>query len=323
MTNIADRCGGMMEENTQIYMAPMEGITGYVYRRTYFKHFNQIDTYFTPFIASTGLSTKEKKDVLPEHNEGMHVVPQILANQTDVFIEIAEKMKAYGYDEVNLNLGCPSGTVSSRGRGAGFLGYPEKLEAFLDEIFDKCPLKISVKTRIGTVSEEAWPALLALYEKYPMTELIIHPRTLKDFYKNTPKRECFGQALAESRHSLCYNGDLNRKEDYEQLLTDYPQTKKVMLGRGLLANPGLAGELRGETPITKDKLEAFLTDLLHGYREELSGDTPVLYKMKELWFYLGKQFEQPEKYLKQIKKANTLQEYSQIVRTIFRNCELL
>ncbi len=312
-----------MEDKIKIYMAPMEGITGYVFRRTYFKHFNQIDTYFTPFIASRGLSSKEKKDVLPEHNEGMHVIPQILANQADVFVEIAGKMKAYGYDEVNLNLGCPSGTVSSRGRGAGFLRYPDKLEDFLNQIFDQCPLKISIKTRIGAESKDEWTALLALYEKYPMTELIIHPRTLKDFYKNTPKQECFGEALANSRHSLCYNGDLNAKADYEKLLADYPQTKKVMLGRGLLANPGLAGELRGEAAVTSEKLEAFLADLLEAYSKELSGDDPVMHRMKELWCYLGKHFEHPEKYLKQIKKADTVREYRQIVKTIFRDCPLV
>lgn len=306
-----------------LYMAPMEGLTGYVFRQTYFKHFNQIDTYFTPFIASRGLSPKEKKDVLPEHNEGMKVIPQILANQADVFVEIAERMKAYGYDEVNLNLGCPSGTVASRGRGAGFLGYPEKLEAFLDEIFEKCPLKISVKTRIGTESKDEWPRLLSIYEKYPMTELIIHPRTLKDFYKNTPKQECFGEALENSRHSLCYNGDINTAVDYQMLLDAYPNTQKIMLGRGLLANPGLAGELRGGEALTKEKLYDFLFDLADRYRSELSGDTPVLYKMKELWFYLGRQFEQPEKYLKQIKKADTLREYERVVKALFRDCELM
>jgi len=314
--------GDTMEE-MQIYMAPMEGLTGYVFRQTYHKHFNQIDTYFTPFIASRGLSPKEKKDVLPEHNEGMRVIPQILANQADVFVEIAGRMKAYGYDEVNLNLGCPSGTVASRGRGAGFLGYPEKLETFLDEIFERCPLRISVKTRIGTESKDEWQRLLSLYEKYPMTELIIHPRTLRDFYKNTPKQECFGEAMENSRHSLCYNGDINSVSDYKNLLDAYPQTQKVMLGRGLLANPGLAGELRGKDALTKDALAAFLSDLADGYSSELSGDTPVLYKMKELWFYLGKQFEQPEKYLKQIKKADTVREYLHVVKTIFRECELV
>jgi len=316
-------CMGDTMEEMQIYMAPMEGLTGYVFRQTYHKHFNQIDTYFTPFIASRGLSPKEKKDVLPEHNEGMRVIPQILANQADVFVEIAGRMKAYGYDEVNLNLGCPSGTVASRGRGAGFLGYPEKLETFLDEIFERCPLRISVKTRIGTESKDEWQRLLSLYEKYPMTELIIHPRTLRDFYKNTPKQECFGEAMENSRHSLCYNGDINSVSDYKNLLDAYPQTQKVMLGRGLLANPGLAGELRGKDALTKDALAAFLSDLADGYSSELSGDTPVLYKMKELWFYLGKQFEQPEKYLKQIKKADTVREYLHVVKTIFRECELV
>ena len=188
------------------YMAPMEGLTGYIYRNAYQKYFHDIDRYFTPFITNKKLDFKVKKDIDPEHNQGMEVVPQILTNQPDDFISIVNQLKQYGYDEVNLNLGCPSGTVVAKNRGAGFLAVPDELDSFLDKIFNACDCKISIKTRVGKDSPDEWENLLAIYEKYPLSELIIHPRIQKDFYKYTPRMETYRYAAEHSRHSLCSMG---------------------------------------------------------------------------------------------------------------------
>ena len=173
------------------YMAPMEGLTGYIYRNAYQKYFHDIDRYFTPFITNKKLDFKVKKDIDPEHNQGMEVVPQILTNQPDDFISIVKQLKQYGYDEVNLNLGCPSGTVVAKNRGAGFLAVPDQLDSFLDKIFNACDCKISIKTRVGKDSPDEWENLLAIYEKYPLSELIVHPRIQKDFYKYPPRMETY------------------------------------------------------------------------------------------------------------------------------------
>ena len=143
----------------------MEGVTGYVYRNAYAKYYGGIVRYFTPFVANKKLGHREKNDVCPEHNAGMAVVPQILTNRAEDFLAIAEILREYGYDTVNLNLGCPSGTVAARGRGAGFLAMPDELDHFLEEIFEKCPLRISIKTRIGKENPAEWERLLAIYEK--------------------------------------------------------------------------------------------------------------------------------------------------------------
>ena len=198
----------------KFYLAPMEGLTGFVFRNAYQKHFGNIDTYFTPFINNKKMNYKEIKDILPEHNEGMHVVPQILTNRAEDFLAIAKELGNYGYESVNLNLGCPSGTVVAKHRGAGFLAVPEELDHFLEEIFAECPLRISVKTRVGVNDAGEWEHLLSIYEKYPMEELIIHPRVQKDFYNNTPDMEAFLYAVENSRHTLCYNGDICSVEDY-------------------------------------------------------------------------------------------------------------
>ena len=158
------------------YMAPMEGLTGYIYRNAYQKYFHDIDRYFTPFITNKKLDFKVKKDIDPEHNQGMEVVPQILTNDAKGFLDTVEKVKGYGYDEVNLNLGCPSKTVVSKGRGSGFLIHTEELNRFLDEIYAKADVKISIKTRIGKFDADEWGELLRIYNQYPLEELIVHPR---------------------------------------------------------------------------------------------------------------------------------------------------
>ena len=192
----------------KIYLAPLEGITNYVYRKALFECFDGFDKYFIPFIRAKqnlNLSGREKKDLLPENNEGMYAVPQILTKKAEDFIRTVELLSEYGYQEVNLNLGCPSKTVVTKGCGAGFLDRPEELERFLDEIFAKCNIQISVKTRLGMEDASEFPELMKLYNKFPMKELIIHPRVQKDFYKNTPNLEMFAEAFAMSTNPVCYN----------------------------------------------------------------------------------------------------------------------
>lgn len=301
----------------KLYLAPMEGLTGYIYRNAYHKYFHAIDRYFTPFICSSKLNYKEKNDILPEHNIGMEVIPQILTNQAEVFLRIARILKQYGYETVNLNLGCPSGTVVAKKRGSGFLAAKEELTAFLDEVFDKSPCRISIKTRLGTDSDEGWPELLSLYEAYPLEELIIHPRIQKDFYQKEPRLEAFAYAAKHSRLTLCYNGDICTPEDYAKIISRFPQTDRIMIGRGVIKNPGLPGEIKGEAPVTMEKLRAFHDELLCGYEAIMSGDRNVLYRMKELWAYMGGSFTHPEKYQKKIRKSERLEDYRAAVDALF------
>ena len=177
------------------YAAPMEGITTYIYRRAHARFYGGIDKYFTPFIAGKKMTTREVRDILPENNAGVALVPQILTNKAGDFLEIANRLAAYGYDTVNLNLGCPSGTVTAKKRGAGFLGEPEALDAFLYEIYEKCLLQISIKTRLGISDLREWESLLDIYARYPVQELIVHTRLLQEFYTGAPHPEAFAMAL--------------------------------------------------------------------------------------------------------------------------------
>lgn len=319
------------------YMAPMEGLTGYVYRNAYHKFFRPMDRYFTPFIANKKMSNGEIRDLLPEHNKGMHVVPQILTNRSEDFLAVAKEIAQYGYDTVNLNAGCPSGTVVAKGRGAGLLAEPEVLDRFLYEIFEGYAGKISIKTRIGMEDENEWQDILAVYEKYPLEELIIHPRVRKDFYKGNPRLDAFSYAMEESGHRLCYNGDICSAEDLQDRKERFPDLDRVMLGRGLLCNPFLiemsktADDVGRKTADDaahdhmqekKDRLYAFHQEILEGYIQIMSGDRNVLFRMKELWFYLGDCFTNADKYLKKIKKSERLVAYQAAVDALFHEQEL-
>lgn len=304
-------------------LAPMEGITTYIYRSTFEKYYGGIDQYYTPFLSSMHLSTREKNEVLPEHNRGIKLIPQILTNRVEEFVEIAKSLKEYGYETVNLNLGCPSQTVVSKHRGSGFLAVPEELDAFLEEIFEKTPLQITIKTRIGISDENEWEKILRIYEKYPIKELIIHTRLQKDFYKRPARPETF-QKARKLGIPLCYNGDIASMDAQNHVLSVDPAIDRIMIGRGLIADPELLELLTvGKATRNKARLQDFMTDLCDRYHTEMSGgDRNTLYKMKEIWVYLGPLFIDAEKYVKKMKKSNRLTEYDAAMHALFANCEM-
>ena len=311
----------------RIYQAPLEGITGHVFRRAFYECFGNVDKYFIPFIKPNQhghLSSKERQDVLPENNEGMYAVPQILTNSVEDFVRTVRKLEKYGYREINLNLGCPSKTVITKGRGSGFLAYPEELDRFLDAVFQQAgDTEISVKTRIGKDDPEEFLHLLEIYNQYPIKELIIHPRVQKDFYKNKPNLEIFRMAYSESKNPLCYNGDIFSVTDYEKFVQEFPDTDTIILGRGLLMNPGLARSIRQGILTDKQTLREFHDRLYEGYQNVLSGDKTILFKMKELWGFLAPAFSNYEKYAKKIKKAEKLKNYDAVVDALFAEQELV
>lgn len=308
------------------YLAPMEGITGYIYRQAYHACFHPMDRYFTPFLApkhKSSFSSKERNDILPEHNQGMCVIPQILTSSAEDFLDTAVKLKEYGYKEVNLNLGCPSGTVAAKGKGAGFLRDPQKLSVFLEEVsegMDKENMQFSIKTRVGVEREEEFDTLLEIYNRFPLTELIIHPRILKDFYKYSPRMEIFRKGFTESASPVCYNGDIFRKKDMDRLTEAYPRLDRVMVGRGVLMDPFLIEEITKDTAAKgkkAERLEAFHNRICDGYKQTMSGDRPVLFKMKELWGFMIHSYPDEEKQMKKIRKAQRLTEYEAAVRELF------
>lgn len=231
-------------------LAPMEGITGYAFRRVHAEVFGALGRYYTPFISplpkvGTPFSKRNSRELDPANNQGLDVVPQLLTNDADRFVWAAELLADMGYKEVNLNLGCPSGTVVAKEKGSGLLRNPDRLEAFLANVCERSPLPVSVKTRVGIANDDEYGELFALFCRCGIAELIVHPRVQKDFYNGSPRQELYGKTLELAPFPVAYNGDVFTLGDYDALLAAYPQTRHVMLGRGLLANPALAREIRG------------------------------------------------------------------------------
>lgn len=300
--------------------APMEGITGYIFRTVRHRYYDDVEEYYSPFLspdANTCWGKREYRDILPENNEGIRLIPQIMASRSEYFIRCARELQSMGYEEVNLNLGCPSGTVFSKHKGSGMLAYPEELNDFLDDIFTALTIPVTIKTRIGVTEPEEFYELLEIYNRFPVKKLIIHPRVRTEFYKKTPHLDMFEYAVKESRIPLCYNGNIFSVSGYRQFMNRFPDTQEIMLGRGLLANPGLVGEIRGEPAEDGRRMKAFLDELLAVFEENCPGEKPLLFKLKEQWYYMASLFPDHQRLIKKIRKAQHVSEYKEAVNRLF------
>ena len=312
-----------------LYFAPLEGIGGYIYRNAQADYFEKADKYFSPFLApnqNRSISPKEYKDIAPEHNEGIYLVPQIMANNAEVFLKAVQELEQLGYQEVNLNLGCPSGTVVSKGKGAGMLVDHEKLRQFFEAVFSETyQARISVKTRLGMEFADEFPDILDVLMKYPFTEVIIHPRTREDYYGGSVDLAMFDLAVErygeQTESFLCYNGDITDAAGYKNIQKRYPQVDKIMIGRGIIGNPFLPQEIAEQRCCyNAGILLAFHDELFAGYMEAGLGARNVMFKMKELWSFMECLFEAPDqqKILKKIRKANDPDTYNTEVRKLLR-----
>ena len=295
------------------YFAPMEGLTDTIFRELHHKYFPGIDLYFMPFFSPTvhrALSRKEQRD-LPPAGE-VPAVPQLLTKNPEDFLWAANLCRDLGYRRVDLNLGCPSGTVVAKGKGSGMLADLGALNGFLQEIFEKCPIPISVKTRLGLSDLQEFPEILEIYNRYPIQELTVHPRLRVDFYKHPVRMEGFQYALEHSKNPVCYNGNLNSLREIEAFQHAYPQVEAVMLGRGLIGDPGM---LSSYDPA---HLEAFYSELLDAYTEAFGSARNAMFRLKENWRYLLTHFDGSEKLGKRLRKATDVREYREITAEIFR-----
>lgn len=300
------------------YFAPLEGITDSIYRRLHHQYFSGITCYFTPFLSPTvhrGLTPREAREIPPADKLGFSVVPQLLTKNPDDFLWMAAQCRDLGYTEVNLNLGCPSGTVTAKGKGSGMLADPDALDSFLYTVFANAPLEISIKTRLGFESRDEFPTLLNVFNRYPIKELTIHPRIRKQFYDGSVDHEAFQYAVDNSKCPLCFNGNLYSQDDVKYLANKFSAVDAVMLGRGLLADPGMCSP----NGTTRDALEAFYNDLLEEYLIAFGGSRNAMFRLKENWRYLSSKFEDGEKLFKRLRKTTDLLEYKRITNEIFRN----
>lgn len=307
------------------YFAPMEGVTGSLFRQVHSRFFRGVDKYFMPFVSpgkDRVFSKRDMRELTPNAESRVTEVPQLLTCQAEDFLWAAELLADLGYREVNLNLGCPSGTVTAKGKGSGFLRDPDGLDRFLEQIFSRAKVAISIKTRVGFASPEEFERLLECFDRYPCAELIVHPRVRSDFYKGRVRLEAFTLAAERSTASLCYNGDLTTLNEIGTFRRHFPTVERVMLGRGLVGDPALAAKAKGEAAADRETLRQFHDTLYEGYAEAFGSRHNSMLRMKELWFYLIWLFEGQERLGKALKKAKNPAEYEACVEAIFGELSL-
>ena len=305
----------------QYYFAPMEGLTDSIYRRLHHHYFPGADRYYMPFLSPTvhrSLTHREDRELPMADSVPFSAVPQLLTRVPEDFLWAAQVCLDRGYNEVNLNVGCPSGTVVSKSKGSGMLRDVQALDAFLEQIFEKAPLPISVKTRLGLEDPQEFPALLEVFNRYPIRELTIHPRVRRQFYDGSVYMDSFRCAAANSRNPLCYNGDIVTLSQAEAIGKEFPGVQSVMIGRGLVADPGM---LSGGTDVIA--LEGFMNALLETYTVEFGGSRNAMFRLKENWGFLHKRFDNVDKLWKRLRKTTDIREYKAITAEIFHMLPLI
>lgn len=346
-----------------ISFAPMEGIGTCYYRRVHHRLFPEgLDRYYTPFLAVTkstadtlspavkyssripgevryAFHRRDLREIRPADTDSPEesalrsmIVPQILARSAPEILWAAKKLTELGFFEINLNLGCPSGTVVKKGGGAGMLADPDRLDRILDEVFSDpgfadSGVRLSVKTRLGSIDPEEFRHILPVLNRYPLCEIILHPRVREELYSGTPHRDMFAWALEHTAHPLAYNGNLFSPEEIVTFRTEFPSVKHIMLGRGIVSDPALARELAGGPLLTMRELNDFVRALTEEYRNILDNEHQLLLKLKELWFYLGALFVDqkglsPERLLRDLRSARNMSEYRNAVYALRENCTL-
>ena len=302
----------------KLYFAPLEGITTFTYRNTHFEMFGRCDEYFSPFLTPTDnerLSAKTMRDILPEKNT-VNLRVQCLANSGEAFINLVEKISRYGYNEVNLNLGCPSGTVVKKSNGSGALRNLDQLYSFLDYIYSHSKMDISIKSRTGFSSHTEFEEILKIYSHFPVSELIIHPRIREEFYKGTPNLNSFELAYNNYNFKLCYNGDITSVSDFNKITERYPDLNGVMIGRGALRNPAIFREINGGEKLKTSELISFSNQLEKRYIPILGSEVYTLHKLKEIWIYIMENYPDEKKIFKAVKKSNSLPELNNAINCL-------
>jgi tRNA-dihydrouridine synthase B len=304
-----------------IYLAPLRGLTDAVFRNVYALFFSGIDLAVTPFLTTVeGFRIKPShlKEVLPQYNTHMAIVPQILSKSSGDFIALAQALFDLGHTSLNWNLGCPYPMVARKRRGSGMLPYPDAIDRFLEQTLAVIPNRLGIKLRLGRFDRNEIFALLPVFNRYPIEEVIIHPRTGVQMYDGVPDLDTFGKCLVATCHRVVYNGDIVNREDFEGLQARFPDIGHWMIGRGVLGDPFLPGSLKGYAP-SDDRLSHFRRfhdALFQEYACLLSG-RHLVDRFKGFWTYFARLFPEEARIRKQVHKARSVEQYHDAVDRFF------
>ena len=288
-----------------VLAAPLQGVTDNVWRMAQHEVFGGVGAYYAPFmrVEHGEVRRKDLRDVDPDRNAGITLIPQILACQPDHALMMVDALRQMGYQRIDINLGCPFPPIALHRKGSGMLAYPDLVEDVFNALASIEDVKYSVKMRLGWDSNDQWRNILPLMDIIKPCHIAVHPRTGKQQYKGDLDMEQFEALMAASSWPVVYNGSLRTIEDIEQTIQRYPTLAAVMVGSGLAANPGMF------TPdATPDDYRRFHDLLVDGYTEQLNGGEAQLVRhLQDIWqtFLPGTS----HKLFKAIRKSRTLDQY--------------
>lgn len=310
----------------KLLSSPLQGFTDFRFRNAFHKYFGGIDTFYSPYIRLNGkfvIKPAYERDILPKNNKVNQLFPQIMTNNADEFLFVANYVQQLGYKELNWNLGCPYPMVTKRGMGSGLICNPEKIDQILKRVHDESDIIVSMKMRMGYENSEEILDVFPILERYPIKNIAIHARIGKQLYKGGVDLDSFQRCVDNTSHTLYYNGDITSVEYFNEIKERFPTIQHWMIGRGLIANPFLPSMIKNNaTDYPENKLEIFSKfhdTLFNDYEQALSGPSHVLIKMLHFWEYFSTTFSNPHKTLKKIKKAKNKNAYDNAVREIMDN----
>ena len=309
----------------EICLAPLKGVTDAIFRTTYAEFFSGIDVAVAPFLTTVKgprIKASHLKQVLPENNRQMPVVPQIISKTAANFAFLAEALFDLGYTTVNWNLGCPYPMVAKKGRGSGLLPHPEAVACFLDQALPAMSGRLSIKMRLGRHKAEEIEILLPLFDRYPIESITIHPRTGVQMYTGSPDLDAFEKCLTLTRHQVIYNGDIISKSSFDQLKARFPGVTTWMIGRGVMSDPFLPATIQGQSVDDQERIERFQSfhqAIFSRYQSALFGPSHLLDRMKGLWTYFSNGFNDGRNLRKCIHKTQKVSQYMEVVNRYFND----
>lgn len=306
--------------------SPLQGFTDFRFRNAFHKHFGGIDTFYSPYIKLNGkLAVKGsyERDILPENNSTLEVIPQIITNDAEEFLFVAKYVQQFGYKELNWNLGCPYPMVAKCGMGSGLIKNTDQIEHILKRVHNETDIIVSMKMRMGYENPTEILDVFPILEQYPIKNIAIHARIGKQLYKGGVDLDSFQKCLDTSKQKIYYNGDITSVAKFKELQERFPSIDHWMIGRGLIADPFLPSMIKNDTTeYPKNRLEifeAFHDQIYREYDAYLQGPTPIRMKMLGFWEYFSESFSNPQKTFKKIKKAGNSKNYEAAVKEIFKN----
>ncbi|WP_324069883.1 MAG: tRNA-dihydrouridine synthase family protein [Flavobacterium sp.] len=306
--------------------SPLQGFTDFRFRNAFHKYFGGIDTFYSPYIKLNGklvIKGSFERDILPENNSTLNVIPQIITNDAEEFLFVAKYVQQFGYKELNWNLGCPYPMVAKCGMGSGLISNTSQIEHILKRVHNETDIIVSMKMRMGYENPTEILDVFPILEQYPIKNIAIHARIGKQLYKGGVDLDSFQKCLDTSKQKIYYNGDITSVEKFRTMQERFPSIDHWMIGRGLIANPFLPSMIKNNTTeYPKNKLEifeAFHDTIYQEYDAYLQGPTPIRMKMLGFWEYFSESFSNPQKTYKKIKKAGNSKNYESAVKEIFKN----